>query len=78
MLEYQLIIYEYVYNLVVSVSIRSRGVFMNVWLLEHRALSNNIFLCGNVYYSSTIIITILTYSHYQTSIWKYPLPTISH
>jgi len=53
-------IYQYVINLVVSLPIRrGPGVLMNVAVREHRALNNYVFLCGKVYYSSTIIITLL-------------------
>jgi hypothetical protein len=42
-------IYQYVVNLVVSLTIRGgSGVFMNVPVREHRAL-NQIFRCGEVY-----------------------------
>jgi len=48
-------IYQYV-----SLPIR-RGpaVLMNVSVREHHALNNYIFWCGKVYFSNTIIITIL-------------------
>ena len=53
-------IYQYVVNLVVSLTIRGGpGVFMNVPVREHRALNNQIFRCGKVYYSNPIIVTIL-------------------
>jgi len=32
---------------------------MNVPVREHRALNNQIFRCGKVYYSNSIIVTIL-------------------
>jgi hypothetical protein len=48
--------YQYVINLVASIPYRSDpGVFMDVSVLEHRAL-NYIFLTGKVYYFNTIII----------------------
>jgi len=41
--------YQYVVNLVVSLTIRGGpGVFMNVPVREHRALNHQIFLCGEV------------------------------
>ena len=53
-------IYLYMINMIVRFpSRRGPGVFMNVSVLEHRALNNQIFWCGKVYYSNTIIITIL-------------------
>ena len=53
-------IYQYVVNLVVSLTISgSLGVFMNVPVREHRALNNHIFRCGRVYYSKSIIVIIL-------------------
>ena len=53
-------IYQYVVNLVVSLTIRGGpGVFMNVPVREHRALNHQIFRCGKVYYSNPIIVTIL-------------------
>ena len=52
--------YQYVINLVVSLPIRTgTDVFMNVSMWEHGALNNQSFLCGNVYFSNTIISTIL-------------------
>jgi hypothetical protein len=56
-------IYQYVINLVVSLPIRrGPGVLTNVWMLEHFELRHQIFLCGKVYSSNTIIITILIYT----------------
>jgi len=53
-------IYQFVINLVLSLPIkRSPAVLVNVSVREHRALNNLIFLCGKVYYSKSIIITIL-------------------
>jgi len=53
-------IYQYVIKLVVSLPIRrGPGVLTNVSVWEHHALNNYIFLCDNVYYSNTTIITIL-------------------
>jgi len=54
------LIYRYLINLVVSFPIRSGpGVFMNVSVRVNCAFNNYIFLCDKVYYSNTIIITIL-------------------
>jgi len=52
-------LYQYLINLVVTLPIR-RGplVFKNVLKQELCALNNEIFWCGKVYYSNTIIITI--------------------
>jgi hypothetical protein len=56
-------IYHYVINLNVSLPIRrGPGVIMNISVQEHRAINNEIFWCGKVYYSNTIIITILMYT----------------
>jgi hypothetical protein len=53
-------IYQYVVDLVMSLSIRrGSGVLMNVPVLEHRALNNQVFGCGKIYYSYLIVITIL-------------------
>jgi len=53
-------IYQYVVNLVVSLTIRGGPVvFMNVPVKEHRALNHQIFRCGKVYYSNPIIVTNL-------------------
>jgi hypothetical protein len=38
---------------------RGPGGFMDVSVREHRALNNEIFWCGKVYYSNPIIITTL-------------------
>jgi hypothetical protein len=51
-------IYQYVISLVVSLPIRRRpGLFMKVSVRKH--LNDQIFSGGKVYYSNTIIITIL-------------------
>jgi len=51
---------QYVINLIVNPPLRSGpGVFMNGLVPEPYALKSQIFLCGKVYYSNTIIITVL-------------------
>jgi len=58
-------IYQYVVNLVVSLTIGGDpGVFMNVPVREHRVLNNQIFRCGKVCYSNSIIVTILIEAMY--------------
>ena len=53
-------LYQHVISLVLSLPIkRGPGVLMNVSLQEHRAVNNQIFLCGKVYYSNTVIVTVL-------------------
>ena len=53
-------IYLYVISLVVSLPIRrGPGVLMNVSVGKHCAVNNQDFLMWHVYYSNTIIITIL-------------------
>jgi hypothetical protein len=52
-------IYQYVINLVVSLPImRGPGPLIDISMRENRALKTR-FLCGEVYYSNTIIITTL-------------------
>jgi len=52
--------YQYVINLVVSLPVmRGPGPFIDISAREHRALKTRFFLCGEVYYCNTIIITIL-------------------
>jgi len=47
-------------NLIVNLPLRrGPGVFMNGLVQEPYALKNQIFWCGKVYYSDTIIITVL-------------------
>jgi len=56
-------VYQYVINLVVSLPIRrGPGVLVTVSVQEHRNLKNQIILCRKIYYSNTIIITILMYT----------------
>jgi hypothetical protein len=52
--------YQHVINLTVSLTVgRGPGLFVKVPVWEHHTLNNQIFLCGEVYYSNTITITIL-------------------
>ena len=56
-------IYLYVIDLIVSLHIRSgTGLFINVSVLGFHALNNSIFGFSKVYYSNTIIFTILMQS----------------
>jgi len=53
-------IYQYVIILFVSLRIwKCRSLFMNVPVREHRAFNNWTCLCGQVYYSNVISLTIL-------------------
>ena len=53
-------IYQDAINLFVSLPIRrGPGVLMNVSVGEYHALKTRFFFCDKVYFSNTIIITVL-------------------
>jgi hypothetical protein len=46
-----------IFNLIVSLSIRRKIKLMDVTIWEHSTFDSQIFGCGKVYYSNSIIIT---------------------
>jgi hypothetical protein len=63
--------YQDMVNLTVGLPIwRRPGIFMDFAMWEHCTFDSEIFICGNIYYSNSIIITylvqLISYSRFES------------